>query len=376
MARREYQDPPLKKTSGENPRWYIRVRKKVIVNGKGIQKQQQRVYLGDCVTMGVREANRERAEKLKEINGQVYTISSKVRLDDFLIAYNNKHLPTLGKAAQLKYRSLLVNHIQPEFGARQLAQIGTEDIQDFLNRKKADDLSWWTRNDIRNVLSSIFTQAEDWGYWKERNPVEKTKLPREKPKREKRLLTDEQVAVLLRELPADLSLMIRLADSTGMRISEIIGLRWRNVSLDTGWIHVCERTYRGEDGPTKTEKSDRKLPLADLTEEFRHHAAKAGCMPDDYVFRHPKTGEAYDDRNINQHFLRKIAKRFGFYFPGFGFHSFRRATVTGVQEEGGSTIEAQQIAGHSRPVTTSAYTVMQKKRTLELVQKRQRRLSA
>jgi integrase len=374
MARREYQDPPLKKTDGANPRWYIRVRKRVIVGGKSLEKRQVRVYLGDCKEYGIREANRLRADALKEINGQCYTISSKILLSDFLIAYNNKHLPTVGKAAQSKYRSLIVNHIAPVFGKRQLSQIGTEDVQDFLNKKKLEELSWWTRNDLRNLLSSIFTQAENWGYWQERNPVERTKLPREKPKREKRLLTDEQVGILLRELPADVALMIRLADSTGMRVSEMIGLRWRNVNLETGWLHVCERTYRGEDGPTKTDGSDRKLPLADLLEEFQDHARAMAGKPEDYVFRHPVTGEAYDDRNLNQHFLRKIAKRHGFYFQGFGFHSFRRATITGVQESGGSSIEAQQIAGHSRPSTTSGYTILQQQRKEDLVRSRQQRL--
>lgn len=38
MARREYQDPPLKKTSGQNARWFIRVRKRV-VTGDGIKTQ-------------------------------------------------------------------------------------------------------------------------------------------------------------------------------------------------------------------------------------------------------------------------------------------------------------------------------------------------
>jgi integrase len=231
-----------------------------------------------------------------------------------------------------------------------------------------------TRNDLRNVLSSIFTQAERWGYWKQKNPVEDTILPREKAKREKRLLTTEQIAILLREVPPDLALMIRLAASTGMRISEVIGLRWRNVNLSTGWLQVCERTYRGEDGPTKTENSERALPLADLVGEFREHASRVDPKPEDYVFRHPVTGEAYDDRNLNQHFLRKIAKRHGFYFEGFGFHSFRRGTITEVQESGGSTIEAQQIAGHSRPSTTSAYTRMRDPRKEQIVGDVQRRL--
>lgn len=373
MARREYQNPPLQKTDGQQAKWFIRVRKRVIGMGGKIVKEQDRVYFGLCSEVGVREAGRLRAEKLKEINGEVYTVSSKVKLCDFIVAFKQKHFPTTGRAAQLKYESLLSNHIMPAFGKLSLEQIGTEVIQGFLNEKA--HLSWWTRNDLRNLLSSIFSRADDWGYWQQRNPVEKTKLPREKAKREKRLLTDEQVTTLLSELPADIALMIKLADSTGMRISEIIGLRWRNVDLGIGWLKVAEKTYRGHEGPTKSEKSERELPLGMLWEEFRDHYHKVTPQRDDYVFRHAVTGEPHDDRNLNQHFLRKVAKKYGWYWPGFGFHSFRRMTLTGVQADGGSTIEAQQIAGHSRPSTTAIYTQIQKTRTLQLVEKRQQRFN-
>lgn len=373
MARREYQDPPLKKTDGANPRWYIRVRKRVMLPGKGIGKQQVRVYLGDCSETGIREANRLRAEALKTINGQTYTLTSQIPLNDFILAYNGKHLPTLGKGTQDKYRCHLTNHILPAFGKLKLSDIGTEEIQHFLNQKKLAGLSWWTRNDLRNILSSVFTQATAWDYWQTKNPVEGTKLPRERAVREKRILTDQQIGILLRALPADLALIIRLADSTGMRVSEILGLRWRSVNLDTGWLQVSERHYRGDDNVPKSERAVRSLPLADLASEFRDHARRTNHGPESHVFCQAD-GSPYDDRNLNQHFLRKIAKANGFYFKGFGFHSFRRGTITGVQEDGGSTIEAQQIAGHSRPSTTSDYTQLQQRRKVELVTARQKRL--
>jgi hypothetical protein len=34
-------------------------------------------------------------------------------------------------------------------------------------------LSWAARTDLRNILSGIFTKAEDWGFWNDRNPVER-----------------------------------------------------------------------------------------------------------------------------------------------------------------------------------------------------------
>lgn len=375
MARREYQNPPLKRTAGANPRWYIRVRKKVLIEGKGIGKKQVRVYLGECPTMGIRDANRRKAEVLQEINGQVYTIQSNIPLNEFFLIYNAKHIPTLRASTQAKYRSHCVNHILPAFGKWKLAAIGTEEIQGFLLQKEAEGIGWWARNDLRNIISSIFTKAEDWGYWKERNPALRATPGPKKPKREKRLLTDEQVELLLSELPADIALMVRLADSTGMRISEILGLKWRFVNLLKGEIYIRESFHRGDTGAPKTERSARTIPLADLIADVAVHKTRLrDSGPDDYVFQHPNGGP-YDDRGLNQHFLRKIAKRHGFYFEGFGFHTFRRGSVTGFQEDGGSTAEASQIVGHSRPAITNDYTIMQVDRQRELIQKRQNRLA-
>lgn len=384
MARREYQDPPLKKTAGLKPRWYVRVRQRV---GKG-PRQQGRIYLGYCAEMKIQQANRERAAKLAEINGQVFTIPSNVLLQDFVLIYNEKHLPTLGTAAQSKYRLQLTNHIVPAFGKWKLSAIGTEEIQAFLNQKETrcgtcrickdgcgvgcKGLSWWTRTDLRNILSSIYTKAEDWGYWTAKNPVARASCGRQRNKRVRKILTDAQLTALIEALPVDVALIVKVADTTGMRISEILGLKWKNVDLMTGWLYVRERQYRGDEDIPKSERSIRGLALGNLVEEMRDHLKKTRGEDEDHVFQHPNGGP-YDDRNLNQHFLRKAAKSLGFYFEGFGFHSFRRGAITGVQEHGASTIEASQMAGHSRPAVTNQYTIVQQKRQEELVVKRQGR---
>jgi hypothetical protein len=46
---------------------------------------------------------------------------------------------------------------------------------------------------MRSIISSIFTKAEDWGYREGRNPAHRVSLGRKKPKRERRILTDEQL---------------------------------------------------------------------------------------------------------------------------------------------------------------------------------------
>jgi integrase len=224
---------------------------------------------------------------------------------------------------------------------------------------------------MQAVISSIFTKAEDWGYWEGRNPARRTTLGRKKPKREKRILTDEQLALLLAAVPEHVRLMIETAVSTGMRISEILGLRWRYVDLTLGVIKIEERFYRGETGEPKSEKARRVLPLGLLKDRYKQHRP-ANAVLDAYVFE--AWGEPLDDRSILRGVIRPAARRLGFYFEGFGWHSFRRQNITLLQEEGATAFEAMAQAGHSRPSMTGEYTIVGFERREQAVRRVQERL--
>jgi len=165
--------------------------------------------------------------------------------------------------------------------------------------------------------------------------------------------------------------MVETAVSTGMRISEILGLRWRSVDLAVGIVKVDERFYRGEVGEPKSERARRILPLGLLIEQYRQHKP-VGANADSFVFE--KEGEPMDDRSILRNVIRPAAKRLGFYFEGFGWHSFRRQNITVMQEEGATAFEAMAQAGHSRPSMTGEYTIVGLGRREQAVRRLQERL--
>ena len=66
----------------------------------------------------------------------------------------------------------------------------------------------------------------------------------------------------------------------------------------------------------------------------------------------------------------------GIYFPGLGFHSFRREVATRIQEADAPTVEAQLILGHSRAQMTGHYTLLQRERVKTLVERMQEQGSA
>jgi integrase len=321
--------------------------------------------------MTKREAERLRDEIMRKVNDQVFTIQNQIPFGEFVKLYLDQHVSTLAPGPKQKYASLLKNHILPEFGDGRLCDVRTDIVQAFLNRKAADGLSWWTRNDLKGVISWIYTKATDWGYWTDKNPVLRTTLGRKKAKRQKLILSDEQFGQLLRELGDDVGLMVETAISTGMRVSEIIGLKWRYVDLDRGLIRVEERYYRGDTDEPNPERSRRFLSLGLLLEDYRSWKP-AGAGPDDYVFQ--RDGKPRDDRRLLRKELRPAAKRLGIHFPGFGWHPFRRQNITLIQEEEATPFEAQAQAGHSKPMMTSAYTLVGLDRRETAVRKMQLRL--
>jgi integrase len=173
---------------------------------------------------------------------------------------------------------------------------------------------------------------------------------------------------------AEIGLMVRTAVSTDMRVSEIIGLKWRAVDLEHGLVHVQERYYRGDtDEPPKTDKSKRPLPLGYLVKEFRELRSKADAERQklgghEYVF-YKEGGKPLDDRDVLRDIIRPPAERLDLYFEGFGWHSFRRQNITLMQEEGATTFEAMEQAGHTRSTMTSHYTMV------ALTRREQERLS-
>jgi integrase len=371
MARREFQKPQVLKHEGRRAYWYVRYRVKVLTAPGQFEREEKWHQLGYCDEMTKRQAERLRDEILRKVNDQVYTIQNQLPFGEFVKLYLQQHVPTLAPGPRQKYTSLLQNHILPAFGEKRMCDIRTDVVQAFLNQKEAEGLSWWTRNDLKGIISGLYTKAADWGYWQGKNPVLRTSLGRKRARRQKRILTGAQIRALLAELPALIQMMVLTAISTGMRISEIIGLKWQCVDLERGMVRVQERNYRGDTDEPKTERSKRVLALGALLDEYRR-VCPPNASPDDYVFH--TEGEPMDDRQLLRRYLRPAAKRLGIYFLGFGWHTFRRQNLTVIQEEGANPFEAMAQAGHSRLVMTGEYTIVGFKRREKAVRKLQQRL--
>ena len=103
------------------------------------------------------------------------------------------------------------------------------------------------------------------------NPMEKIQIPRDAKKGivQRTVISMDKFAELLEKYPygSRYHMFIQLAFRTGMRISELLGLEWKNIDLQAGIIHVKQQllyeTGKGEHitSRLKTPASIRDIPL-------------------------------------------------------------------------------------------------------------------
>lgn len=281
----------------------------------------------------------------------------------------------LAKPTRLKYVIHLDQRIVPQWGNRRLCEINPDEVQQWLFDSCE---SWHMMNDLRGIMSGIYTKAEEWGYWPEgrRNPMSRVKIGEKWSVRPERILTGEETVKVLARLRDPNLLIVETAIATGARISEMLGLKWRHIDLQGGVIQIVQRNWRGDIDDPKSKTSKRPLTLGYLVERYRVKAIADKAGPDKWVFaRTDGSGLPLWDSGVRQA-LKRAAVAEGCDFPGLGPHSFRRANITWRQEVGGSSIEASKIAGHSTVRMTEEYTKIQLTRQDELTRLIQDRLAS
>src|SRR5579885_1143429 len=142
-----------------------------------------------------------------------------------------------------------------------------------------------TTNHLRNLLSKIFSTAVSWNYLTD-HPVRGVKMPERTLKRPHRFLTMEQVRRLVAACDEPVRTIVLLAAMTGLRIGEILALRWARISFVRATLRVEETCYEGHFGTPKTKASRREVPLSSTVVQalLAHRSRYADVSPEALVF--------------------------------------------------------------------------------------------
>jgi integrase len=97
------------------------------------------------------------------------------------------------------------------------------------------------------------------------NPARGVKFPSQGLRKEPRILNSEALEKLLKQLREPYRSMVILAALTGLRVGELLALRWRMVDLTAGTVRISESVFHGQVQLPKSERSIRTIPIGPQT---------------------------------------------------------------------------------------------------------------
>lgn len=359
MARRRYQKPTPERRGNQ---WTILVREDVIEDGQRIRKVK-RVSLGPS-TLTRAEAERARDDYLADINQAQVGIGGAILFRDFARVYERDVLPTLASTTRERSKSVLKNHLNPEFGDRMLREITLEGLQRYFARLQATELSPESIDKIRDVLSSVLGTAVDYGRLST-NPCAKIRLKKRKLTKPKPFIRVDQFYALLALIAEPYATMVYVAVFTALRVSELAGLLWRNVHVDS--ITIEQRYCRGDWDEPKSEASRATIAVDDHVIERilglksievmvragraqRRYKAVKSDAPDALVFQSVKTGAPMRDNTVLSRHIKPAARKLGIGWANW--QVLRRSCATWLDQAQVNVKDAQGLMRHSRASTT------------------------
>jgi integrase len=131
-------------------------------------------------------------------------------------------------------------------------------------------------------LKHMFNMAEQWGLYRGRNPVKGVQFLPEN-NLQFRSLSDTEEAALIRCCSPYLQDLVRFAINTGLRLGEILNLKWEEVDLEEGILKILVK------------KTRRMLEVRLNETALAVVRGSHGLRKCDYVFYNPETGGPWKD---------------------------------------------------------------------------------
>lgn len=268
------------------------------------------------------------------------------------------------------YNFIIETYLKPNIGNYNLQELKPENIQLLINKLVKSSLSPRTVKYCHTILRASLEHAVKLNLIM-KNSADHIVLPRQTKKQAKVLTIEQQNALLSSMKGHKYETAFLLLITTGMRIGELLALRWKNVDLEGLSISITENMQRvkvfDEDsesktklvfGTPKTEKGKRTIPIfEEVAEMIKIHHSKqdelkriAGELykDEDLVFC-TELGEPVDPNNFTRRFT-VLLKKAG--LPAINIHALRHTFATRGIENGISLKIMQEILGHSSVTVT------------------------
>lgn len=208
----------------------------------------------------------------------------------------------------------LKKYLNPFFGDTALGRITKTDILEFRRqlslrpgKGENETLSASRVNHVMTPLRMILTEASDRFDFP--NPWRNIK-PIKEPRTEVNPFSIEDVSKILKYVRSDYTPYFKVRFFTGMRTSEIHGLKWRYIDFQKRQILIREANVQQQQVDTKTDASYRAIEMSDPVFEALKMQEQVSRSISEYVFC-GKTGKPIDNTNFTKRVWYPLLKVLG-----------------------------------------------------------------
>ncbi|HKD60762.1 MAG TPA: tyrosine-type recombinase/integrase [Terracidiphilus sp.] len=314
-------------------------------------KRHQRTLTFDAAEYPSKKEVRRAIElDVSQVNASTGAAKGDAKFMDVCALYRKEHLPTLEHSTRYTNSYLLDDYIEAHFGHTSIRDVKPLEIDRWI---KSLNLAATTKASIRSVMSVCFNLAALYEYIPpmQRNPMSLIKL-KGVSKRQKKIpeITFTQFKAILAKLPEPLSVMVLLAGAYGLRVSELLALKWEDIDAQRKTISIVRKFTRGKLGKTKTASSEAPLPLSDEILKVLV-MWKPKTDNSEWLFPSPRTGGPRSASMLLQKGLKPVAKDLG--IENIGFHTLRHACRSWLNS-GGTDLGTQKDLLRHADISTTA----------------------
>ena len=259
------------------------------------------------------------------------------------------YIQDYAKANKSSYQTdeTYLKRIKEFFGDKRDCRITSQEIEKFKNWRLSQGVKQSSVNRYLALIRKIINLAIEWGYLRAEDKP-RFRMFSEKDNMRERILSVEEEEKLIPLLPDHLRPIVLTALNTGMRLGEILNLKWENVDLKRRTITVTR---------TKSKKI-RHIPINGAL--FDIFSGIKGKHP--YVYINPDRGEPWQE--VKKGFKSACLKA---GVKNLRFHDLRHTFATRLIEKGADIITIRDLLGHSSVRVTERYAHSQDKRKIEAV---------
>jgi integrase len=258
--------------------------------------------------------------------------------------------PTFKASTRHGYKTVLALHVLPGWRDWRLRDIERVGIQQWVAEKFRAGVGWQTVRNAWVLLSGILETAVEYGYLVS-NPARGVKFPQQALKKKPAMIAGDSLAKLLKQVDDPYRTMVSLIAATGLRVGELLALRWDAIDFDIGTLAVRESVYEGAFQAPKTQRAVRTIPLGPhIVRALTSHRERVLRRESgDLVFGNRKGGPLRQSKVLTN-ILQPAAREVG--LGRVTWHQFRHVHSSLLNDLKIPAKIAQEQLGHASISTT------------------------